>query len=196
MTSEVRPGKTGLHYLPSLPLPRITFFFSSGEPPINHKHPRKKVNLADEETESQRVLGLLLIFLTVGLLVVAVVECLWEARRLSRGDRDGDDDDFHIFRRRRRRDGKGKEGGGNGGGKGGAGAGDAMEDKLRSSGALYAPKLLDVPMNRVRGRAVWRFVWVCGLGGPRPPRRQADTTDAIIRRFSLRGRELAERFES
>lgn len=173
------------------------FFFSSGEPPINHKHPRKKVNLADEETESQRVLGLLLIFLTVGLLVVAVVECLWEARRLSRGDRDGDDDDFHIFRRRRRRDGKGKEGGGNGGGKGGAGAGDAMEDKLRSSGALYAPKLLDVPTNRVRGRAVCRFLgYVASAGPARPARRQADTTYAIIRRFSLRGRELAERFES
>lgn len=87
---------------------------------------------------------------------MAVLECLWEARRLSRGARgDDDDDDFHIFRRRRGRDSKAKEGGGAGGGKGGAGGGgggDAMEDKLRSSGALYAPKLLDVPTNRVRGR--------------------------------------------
>lgn len=105
------------------------------------------MDLADEETGSQRVLGLLLILLTVGLLVVAVLECLWEARRLSHSNRGGDDDDFHIFRRRRRRDGKPKEG--NGGGKGGAG-GDAMDDKLRASGALYAPKLLDVPINRVR----------------------------------------------
>lgn len=114
------------------------------------------MDLADEETESQRVLGLLLIFLTVGLLVVAVVECLWEARRLSRSDR-GDDDDFHIFPRRRRRDKK--EGNGNGNGK--AGAGDAMDDKLRASGALYAPKLLDVPMNRVRAGGRRARVCLC-----------------------------------
>eukprot|EP00903_Cladosiphon_okamuranus_P009051 g8653.t1 len=107
-----------------------------------------KVDLADEETESQRVLGLLLIFLTVGLLVVAVLECLWEARRLSRSERgrSDDDDDLRIFRRRWRRDGKSKEGGGGGGKGGGGGGGDAIDEKCRGSGALYAPKLLDVPM--------------------------------------------------
>lgn len=94
----------------------------------------RKVDLADEETESQRVLGALLIVLTVSLFVVAVAECLWEARRLSEGARD-DDDDAHVFLRRR--EGKGKDG--------------AMgDDKFKTGGALYAPKLLDVPMNRVR----------------------------------------------
>lgn len=119
------------------------------------------MNLADEETESQRVLGVLLILLTVGLLVVAVLECLWEARRLSRGD-SGDEDDFHIFPRRRRRDDK-KEGGvGNGKG-GGGGSGETMDDKFRASGALYAPKLLDVPMpaNRVRAAAICVCACAC-----------------------------------
>jgi len=83
----------------------------------------------------------LLILLTISLLVVAVVECLWEARRLSRRDRGLDDDDF-IFPRRRRRDRKPKEGGGNG-----KGGGSEMDDKYRASGALYAPKLQDVPVS-------------------------------------------------
>eukprot|EP00752_Nemacystus_decipiens_P011444 g10163.t1 len=138
-----------------------------------------RVNLANEETESQRVLGLLLILLAVGLLVVAVLECLWEARRLSRRDAgDDDDDDFRIFRRRWRRDSKAKDGGG--GGKGGAGrgggGGDAMEDKLRSSGALYAPKLQDVPLNRGGGAPknnsnnseLLEAEKAAAAGGPRP----------------------------
>lgn len=89
--------------------------------------------------------------------MVAVVECLWEARRLSRSDRGDDDDDFRIFRRRWRRDGKSKEGG-----KGGGAGGDAMDDKVRGSGALYAPKLLDVPMRvRASRRHVCVYVCVC-----------------------------------
>ncbi|CAM9179051.1 unnamed protein product, partial [Hapterophycus canaliculatus] len=103
-----------------------------------------RVNLADEEAQSQRVLGVLLILLTVGLLVVAVVECLWEARRLSSTGNTGADDDNYIFLRRRRGDRK-KE---NGGGGGGGGKGAEMDDKYRTSGSLYAPKLLDVPANR------------------------------------------------
>ncbi|CAM9682270.1 unnamed protein product [Pylaiella littoralis] len=102
-----------------------------------------KVDLADEETQSQLVLGVLLILLTVALLVVAVVECLWEARRLSRRERGADDDD-HIFLRRRRGDNKAKDGGI---------GGIEMDDKHKTSGSLYAPKLLDVPMNRGFGAA-------------------------------------------
>lgn len=84
------------------------------------------------------MLGVLLILFTIALLVVAVVECLWEARRLSRRERGVDDDD-HIFLRRRRGDSKPKEGNGS-----------EVDDKYKTSGSLYAPKLLDVPMNRVR----------------------------------------------
>ncbi|CAM9092872.1 unnamed protein product [Scytosiphon promiscuus] len=105
-----------------------------------------RVNLADEEAQSQRVLGVLLILLTVGLLVVAVVECLWEAGRLSSSRNGGADNDDHIFLRRRRGDRKKEGGGGAGAGKGGE-----MDDKYRTSGSLYAPKLLDVPMNRAFG---------------------------------------------
>ncbi|CAN0358226.1 unnamed protein product, partial [Ectocarpus sp. 6 AP-2014] len=65
-----------------------------------------RVDLADEETQSQLVLGVLLILLTIGLVVVAVVECLWEARRLSRGNQEADGRDDHIFLRRRRGDRK------------------------------------------------------------------------------------------
>lgn len=107
-----------------------------------------QVDLADEETQSQLVLGVLLILLTIGLVVVAVAECLWEARRLSRGNREADGRDDHIFLRRRRGDRKRKDGG-RGGGTGKGGAGD-LEDKFRTSGSPYAPKLQDVPMNRVR----------------------------------------------
>ncbi|CAN0503938.1 unnamed protein product, partial [Laminaria digitata] len=41
-----------------------------------------RVDLADEETQSQQVLSALLIILTAGLLILALVECLWEVRRL------------------------------------------------------------------------------------------------------------------
>lgn len=84
------------------------------------------------------MLGVLLILLTIALLVVAVVECLWEARRLSRRER-GEDDGDHIFLRRRRGDNKPKEGNGGGG----------ATEMIMDEKALYAPKLLDVPVNRV-----------------------------------------------
>lgn len=94
------------------------------------------MNLADEKTQSQEILAALLIVLTVGLLVVAVVDCLLEARNLSRADRDGSNDG-HVFLRRRYR--KRKEGGG------------ACDHEKFGTGerALYAPKLLDVPASRV-----------------------------------------------
>ena len=103
------------------------------------------MDLADEETQSQRILGALLIVLTMGLLVVAVLDCLWEARRLSK-DISGDDDDGHVFLRRRESKSKSKE--------------KEMEKeqladekwKMGDGGALYAPKLLDVPINRVSAR--------------------------------------------
>ncbi len=84
-----------------------------------------------------------MILLTISLLVLAVVECLWEARRLSRRERGLDDDDF-IFPRRRRRDRKPKEGGGKGAG------GWEMDEKYRGGGPLDAPKLQDVPVSRER----------------------------------------------
>lgn len=63
---------------------------------------------------------------------MALVECLWEVRRLSGGDRE--DGDAHVFLRRRDR--KPKEIG-------------VSDDKYKTGGALDAPKLLDVPANRV-----------------------------------------------
>lgn len=79
-------------------------------------------------------MGALLIVLTVGLLILAVAECLWEARRLSQSDTD-DVDDGHVFLRRREKDQKTKE--------------KPSDDKFRTGDSLYAPKLLDVPQNRV-----------------------------------------------
>lgn len=102
---------------------------------------REKVDLANEEAQSQRVLGALLIVLTVGLLILAVVECLWEARRLSQDDKD-DADDGHVFLRRREKDQKTKD--------------RAGDDKFKTGGSLYAPKLLDVPQNRVSSQLILR----------------------------------------
>lgn len=103
------------------------------------------MDLANEETQSQQVLSALLIILTAGLLILALVECLWEIRRLSGGSRE-EDRDAHVFLRRR--DLKPKESG-------------ASDDKYKTGGALYAPKLLDVPANRVN-RSFSRWVWLGG----------------------------------
>lgn len=97
-----------------------------------------KVDLADEETQSQGVLSALLIILTMGLFFVAVLDCLWETRRLTSSR---DNDGGHIFLRRRetktrdREKEKEKE--------------QLHDDRYKTGGALYAPKLLDVPINRV-----------------------------------------------
>lgn len=107
-----------------------------------------KVDLADEETQSQGVLGALLIILTAGLLFVAVLDCLWETRRLSSSS-GSDDDGGHIFLRRRetktrdREKEKEKE--------------QLADERYKTGGALYAPKLLDVPINRVSLGDVFMF---------------------------------------
>lgn len=78
------------------------------------------------------MLAILLIVLTLALLVTAVLGCLLETRRLSRGD-GSDSDPGHIFLRQ---DNKSKE--------------SEDKDKQRiSRGLLQAPKLMDVPQNRV-----------------------------------------------
>lgn len=99
----------------------------------------KQVDLSEEDADSQEVLAILLIILTLSLLVAAVVECLLESRRLSRGD-NSDSDTGHVFLRR---DTKPKD-------SNGSVMGDD-KDKFRTSrGLLHAPKLLDVPENRVK----------------------------------------------
>ena len=107
---------------------------------------QRQVDLADEETQSQKVLSALLIILTAGLLLLALVECLWEVRRLTGGPRE--DNDAHVFLRRRDRKSTAKENG-------------ACDDKYKTGGALYAPKLLDVPVNRVSRWLLSRCLFCC-----------------------------------
>lgn len=69
---------------------------------------------------------------------MAVLDCLWETHRLTTSR---DNDGGHIFLRRRetktrdREKEKEKE--------------QLADDRYKTGGALYAPKLLDVPINRV-----------------------------------------------
>lgn len=112
----------------------------------------QQVDISREGEQSQEVLAILLIVLTVALLLTAVAECLLEARRLSRDD-GSDSDQGHVFLRR---EAKPKE------------SGFEEKEKYRTSrGLLHAPKLLDVPENRVSmlsifSRASRAVCFVCG----------------------------------